>query len=142
MTDTSARGKTAARTASCACGALKIVTVGEPVRVHACCCLNCQKETGSVFSYSAFFPETAVSIEGEYKSWGQGMGSGQGGANWFCPTCGTRVLLRMEGLPGVVGISVGCFADPTFPPPKTIYWWRRHHRWLAPPPGIVVQDTQ
>jgi len=140
MTDP--REAPAQRTASCGCGTFKIVAVGEPVRVHACCCLNCQKETGTSFSYSAFYPEAAVSIEGPHKSWGQGMGSGQGGENWFCPTCGTRVALKLESLPGVLGISVGCFADPAFPPPQGIFWWQRHHQWFAPPVGIETHDTQ
>lgn len=130
------------RTASCACGAFRLVAMGAPVRVHACCCLNCQKETGSSFSYSAFFPEGAIAIEGHFNRWGQGMGSGQGGENWFCPTCGTRLVTKLEGLPGVLGISVGCFADPEFPPPQAIFWWRRHHSWFAPQPGIETHDTQ
>ena len=132
----------AKRTASCGCGAFEVVATGEPVRVHACCCLNCQKETGTSFSYSAFYPEAAISIAGPYRTWGQGMGSGEGGENWFCPTCGTRVVMKLEGLPGVLGVSVGCFADPDFPPPQGLYWWRRHHRWFAPPPGIETHDTQ
>jgi hypothetical protein len=137
-----AEQKPVRRTASCACGALRVVTIGEPVRVHACCCLNCQKETGSALSYSAFFPEIAAAIDGDFRRWGQGMGSGHGGENCFCPTCGTRVFMRIEALAGLIGISVGCFADPAFPPPSVIYWWRRHHHWLAPPDDIPLFDTQ
>ncbi len=142
MAEASARKQSVRRAASCACGAFKITTVGEPVRVHACCCLNCQKETGSAFSYSAFFPEAAVTVDGDFNRWGQDMGSGQGGENWFCPTCGTRVALYMEGLPGVLGISVGCFAEPSFPAPQTIFWWKRHHRWLTVPSGVATHETQ
>ncbi|MDZ4737615.1 MAG: GFA family protein [Rhodospirillaceae bacterium] len=133
----------ALRTASCSCGGLSITVTAPPVRVHACCCLNCQKESGSSFTYTAFFDEAAIAgVDGDHRRWGQSMGTGQGGELNFCPTCGARVFLRLEGLPGVVGIAVGYFSDPDFQKPATIYWWRRHHRWLPAPAGVETQDTQ
>jgi hypothetical protein len=143
MRDPSSAPDATRRTASCSCGALSITVTAAPVRVHACCCLNCQKESGSSFTYTAFFDEAAIAaVSGDYRRWGQGMGTGQGSELNFCPTCGARVFLRLEGLPGVVGIAVGHFSDPEFQKPATIYWWRRHHRWLPVPPEIEIQDTQ
>ena len=55
----SADGRTRSRsypkTAACACGALKVTVTAPPQMVHACACLDCQRGTGSAFSYSAFF---------------------------------------------------------------------------------------
>jgi hypothetical protein len=36
------------RTAQCHCGALKVITSGEPVQVYLCHCQSCQRRTGSV----------------------------------------------------------------------------------------------
>jgi hypothetical protein len=55
------------RTASCGCGNLKVTARGEPSEVYVCSCLNCQRESGSAFSYGAIYPEAAVSIAGERK---------------------------------------------------------------------------
>ena len=129
------------RTATCSCGALTVEAAGEPEWVHACCCLNCQKESASAFTYTAFFPDTAVTVvAGEVSSWSQGIGSGRGSELRFCPVCGGRVILRLEAIPGILGIGVGCFADPTYRPPATIYWWRRHHHWLPAPDGIALEE--
>jgi hypothetical protein len=38
------------RTATCACGQLQIVCTGEPMKVSACHCLECQRRTGSPFN--------------------------------------------------------------------------------------------
>ena len=57
-----------ARTASCACGALRVTARGAPAVVNACACLDCQTRSGSAFTYTAFFPNDALEIEGETRS--------------------------------------------------------------------------
>ncbi len=123
-------------TASCGCGNLTVTTRGEPADVYACSCLNCQRETGSAFSYGASFPEAAVSIAGERRVWRRQADSGRWIETEFCPTCGVAVIYRLELLPGTIGVSVGCFADPDFAKPKELYWAERRHHWLQFPEGI------
>ncbi|MFL5008270.1 MAG: GFA family protein, partial [Microvirga sp.] len=52
------------RTATCACGQLRVTVEREPERVLACNCRECQRRTGSVFGVSAYFAAAAVGIEG------------------------------------------------------------------------------
>jgi len=54
----------------------------------------------------------------------------------FCPTCGTTVYWETEKYPDRCGIAVGCFADPTFPPPVMSMYEQFKHFWLHLPPGI------
>ena len=89
----------------------------EPLEVYLCSCKDCQRGTGSAFSYAAIFPEPAVSIAGEQRTYRQRGDSGRFVDSFFCPICGTAVLFRAEGLPGTFGVPVGCFADPTFARP-------------------------
>jgi hypothetical protein len=130
------------KTAACACGALKVTVTAPPQMVHACACADCQRSTGSAFSYSAFFPESVVEIAGDLKTWRRSSDSARWNESGFCPTCGVTVICRLEALPGIVGVSVGCFNAPDFPGPGRLYWNSRRHQWLELPIGIERVDTQ
>jgi hypothetical protein len=130
------------RAARCACGALSVTARGEPVDVYLCSCLDCQRGTGSAFSYAALFPESEVTIAGERRRYESRGDSGRAIESSFCPTCGTAVIFRAEGLQGVVGVPVGCFADPRFAKPSKMFWASRRHRWLDLPAEISLIETQ
>ena len=40
-----------------------------------------------------------------------------GGTFHFCPVCGSTVYYTADADDARIGVKVGCFADPTFPPP-------------------------
>jgi hypothetical protein len=131
-----------ARTATCACGNLKLTVSGPPLDVYVCCCLECQKMSGNVFTYSAWFADTEIEFEGEYRSWRRQNASGRWVENSFCTTCGTGVFRRVLAFPGRTAISVGCFADPTFVGPMRVYWSSRKHEWFVLPPGAQAVSEQ
>jgi hypothetical protein len=56
--------------------------------------------------------------------------SGDKAAYFFCPTCGSTVFYENEGLPDVVAIPVGAFADPDFPIPERSIFEGRRHLWV------------
>ena len=130
------------RTARCGCGNLTVTTRGEPTDIYACSCLACQKKSGGAFTYSAIFPDTAVSVAGERRAWRHHGDSGRWIETEFCPTCGVSVCFRMEAWPTVMGVYIGCFADPDFARPTRLYWAARRHRWLTFPDDIAVMETQ
>ncbi|MEX2165728.1 MAG: GFA family protein [Methyloceanibacter sp.] len=130
------------RIASCLCGNLKVGARGEPVDVYLCGCRDCQRKSGSAFGYAALYAESAVTIAGEQRTYRRNGDSGRLIETHFCPTCGVTVFFHAEGLPGLVGIAAGCFADPDFTKPSRLYWASRHHRWLDLPPSIAREDTQ
>lgn len=130
------------RIASCACGGLTVTARGEPADVYLCSCLDCQRGTGSAFSYAALFPESDISCAGDARKYQSRGDSGRAIESSFCPTCGTAVMFRAEGLPGVIGVPVGCFADSSFAKPSKLFWASRRHHWLDLPPGIAAIDTQ
>jgi hypothetical protein len=58
----------------------------------------------------------------------------------FCPDCGSQVFYTEPTEPDLVVVSVGAFADPSFPPPtESGYDWRRHP-WVGLPES-VQRDT-
>ena len=130
------------KTAACACGAVTVTASAAPQMVHACSCLDCQRRSGSAFSYSAFFPKSTVTIGGEPTRWRDSSEAGRWTETNFCPTCGVTVMIRLEALPDLVCVPVGCFSTPDFPAPAKLYWNSRRHHWLDLPPGIERVETQ
>src|SRR5215467_7534447 len=128
------------RTASCSCGQLRIQVEGEPRIVGVCNCLACQRRTGSVFAALASFaaPFEVTGRATEY------VRTGDAGATFrfrFCPTCGTNLFHTEEGEGDrSVGVAVGAFADPTFPPPQVSIYDCRRHPWVRLPPGAHAYE--
>ena len=121
------------RQARCACGGFRVDTVGEPDRVLACNCRECQRRTGSVFGVAGYFPEAQViGVVGESRDFTRTSGAVTFVMS-FCPRCGTSVLWRSSALPEHVAIAVGCFADPCFPQPTEVAWVAEHHPWVRFP---------
>ncbi len=131
-----------ARTASCACGALRVTARGAPAVVNACACLDCQTRSGSAFTYTAFFPNDALEIEGEPRSFRTMRAAGRWHEASFCPACGVSLFARLEVFPHLTGIAVGCFGDSAFAAPDGFYWASRRHHWLPAPTSVKVVDTQ
>jgi hypothetical protein len=134
--------RTRVRTASCACGTLRVTTSGAPEVVNACSCFNCQKRSGSSFTYTAFFPSDAIKVEGETGSYREKRATGRWHEVSFCVTCGVAVISRLEVFPHLTGVAVGCFSDPGFDTPHGFYWAARRHHWLPAPEGVKVEQEQ
>jgi len=120
------------RIASCSCGQLRIEVHGEPRGVGVCHCLECQRRTGTVFAALASFsaPYQVTGTATEY------VRAGDQGARFrfrFCPICGTTVFHTEEGHERTVGVAVGAFADPGFPPPRVSVYECRRHSWVQLP---------
>jgi hypothetical protein len=136
------------RTASCNCGQLRVTCTGpDPDRVVMCNCYLCQKQTGSVFSDQARFPNEQVKIEGKSMAWVfdgaaplpyRTCASSNGITNspadvvtsHFCPECGSTVYYYRKSDPARTGVRVGAFADNTFPPPMGSGFEEYMHPWV------------
>lgn len=96
-----------------------------------CHCLDCQRRSGSAFAFQARWPEAQVAFSGEPSEWSHTGDSGNRASFRFCPSCGGTIAYISEGLPGLIAIPVGTFADPAFPPPEYSVFESRKHRWVA-----------
>lgn len=124
-------GKEAIKEARCGCGRCSIALRGEPDKVYACACTECQRTTGSVFAYRAMYHKTAiVSSQGKTRVWHRPDGPGSWIENVACDHCGTVVYQSGAKIRDKVSVSVGCFSDPAFAPPAAIYFGSRSHAWL------------
>jgi hypothetical protein len=119
------------RTAACRCGRLQVECRGDPIRVSACHCLECQRRTGSAFSVQARWPADRLRIIGGPRSWTRAGDSGARTTYLFCGQCGSTVACASTAWSGVTAVPVGALADPRFPPPRYSFFEATKHSWAA-----------
>ena len=88
-------------TGGCLCGQVRYSANTEPAFVGVCHCKNCQKQTGTAFSVLVGIPKTAMSIQGQLKTFHDTGDSGQAVDRNFCPECGSPVFTDAAVMPGV-----------------------------------------
>jgi hypothetical protein len=104
-----------------------------------CHCLACQKRSGSVFAVQARWPADRVTVEGHAREYKRTGDEGSTATFRFCPTCGATVYFDNDSMPGTIAVSVGAFADPSFPPPRVSVYGVRRHPWAAMP-ALVIEE--
>jgi len=127
-------------TGQCLCGAVKYEITGEPIRMAACHCKDCQRSSGTGHMSLAFFKESDVSVSGETSSFDAKADSGNINTRHFCPNCGSRLFTRNSGRPGVIGIAVGCADDNSWFSPQAVVYNARCEAWDAIPLEIPKFD--
>lgn len=104
----------------CLCGKVRFEASGSPCRVGICHCLDCRKHHGALFHASAVFPEHAVSIAGETRSYA---------GRHFCPVCGSSVFSRSAD---EIEVHLGALDAPNQLKPTYELWTVRRESWLPP----------
>jgi hypothetical protein len=122
----------ATREAACHCGQLRLEVAGDPFVVSLCHCLACQRRTGSAFGIQAAFKPDQVRVAGRYKDHLRVSDEADRKEHvfHFCPDCGSQVFYTEPTEPDLIVVSVGAFADPSFPPPTESFYDSRRHPWL------------
>lgn len=109
-------------TGGCLCGDVRITASGAPYRVGLCHCLDCRKHHGALFSASAIFPDSAVTIKGEPRDYH---------GRFFCSRCGSSVFARTGD---EIEVHLGSLDAPDQLPPTYENWTVRREAWLPPFP--------
>jgi hypothetical protein len=122
----------ATRTATSACGQLRVICAGDPVKVSLCHCLDCQKRTGSTYGVAAFFPRNDVQAHGVFRTYRRTADSGFAVNFHFCPDCGSTVFWELARKPDAIAVALGSFADPKLPAPSQSAYNVRRHAWVPP----------
>jgi len=128
----------ATRDAACSCGQLRLEAAGDPVRISMCHCLACQRRTGSAFGMQAGFKADQVQIAGRFNDFARISDESDRKEHvfHFCPDCGSQVFYTEPTQPDLIVVSVGAFADPSFPPPTESGYDSRRHPWVGLPDSI------
>jgi hypothetical protein len=126
------------RDAACHCGQLRLEVEGDPLAVSICNCLACQRRTGSAFGMQAGFKPEQVHVTGRFSDYSRISDESDRKEHvfHFCPDCGSQVFYTEPTEPDLIVVSVGSFADPTFPPPTESGYDFRRHPWVGLPDSI------
>jgi len=135
---------TVVRHASCHCGQLRLEVEGEPFAVSICNCLACQRRTGSAFGMQAGYRPDQVQVVGSYKDYSRISDEADRKEHvfHFCPECGSQVFYTEPTEPDLIVVSVGAFADPSYPPPTESGYDSRRHPWIGLPDTIERQTRE
>ena len=112
----------------CHCGAVRYVCSEEPTTVVNCHCGDCQQIAGSAFITGVLVPEGQVTVNGELKSYKVKADSGNGVTRNFCPICGTRIMVELDG--GVVGVSYTTLDDSSWLEPAIEFYTSKAQPWI------------
>jgi hypothetical protein len=128
----------ATREAACHCGQLRLEVSGDPFAVSICHCLACQRRTGSAFGVQAGFKAEQIEISGRYSDYARTSDEADRKVHvfHFCPDCGSQVFYTEPDNLDLVVVSVGAFADPSFPPPTESGYDSSRHAWVQLPDSI------
>jgi hypothetical protein len=132
----------ATREAACHCGQLRLEVAGDPFAVSICHCLACQRRTGSAFGMQAGFKADQVQVAGRFSDYSRISDEADRKEHvfHFCPDCGSQVFYTEPAEPDLIVVSIGSFADPSFPPPTESGYDSRRHAWIGLPDTIERYD--
>ena len=123
----------ASREGGCACGAVRYRLASDPLFVHCCHCLNCQRQTGSAFVVNLLIEaDRVVLLAGEPQPVDVPRDDGGKQRIFRCPTCQVAVFSEY-GRPAVRFVRGGTLDDPTNVTPDVHIYTRSKVSWLALP---------
>ncbi len=129
----------------CACGSVRYRLTSEPLFVHCCHCLNCQRQTGSAFVINVLIETDRVEVlAGDPQVVSVPRERGLTQEIWRCPTCQIAVFSQYT-FPEVRFVRAGTLDDPSAVAPDVHIFTRSKLPWVALPDSVpafeVYYDT-
>ena len=134
------------REGGCACGEVRYRLASEPLFVHCCHCLNCQRQTGSAFVINVLIETGRVELlAGEPQPTSVPRSGGKKQKIWRCPTCQTA-LYSQYTTPRIRFVRAGTLDDPASVAPDVHIFTRSKLPWVTLPESVpafnVYYDTE
>jgi hypothetical protein len=121
----------------CACGSVRYRLESEPMFVHCCHCLDCQRQTGSAFVLNALIETDRITLlAGEPQSVGVPTDSGKPHRIFRCPNCQVALWSEYGGRTRMRFVRVGTLDTPAALKPDVHIYVRSKQPWLQLPAGV------
>lgn len=120
----------------CLCGSVQYESAADPQMAGHCHCVDCRKSSGSGHCTHVFVPETAFSVSGELRFYDRAADSGNIISRGFCPTCGSAILSRNSGMPGMTFVRASSLDDPDIIAPQMVVYASRAPKWDHMDPSL------
>jgi hypothetical protein len=135
----------AQREGGCSCGEVRYRLISEPLFVHCCHCLNCQRQTGSAFVINVLIETDRVELlEGAPVAVDVPRERGKQRI-WRCPTCETALYSKYTS-PKVRFVRAGTLDDPSSVEPDVHIFTRSKLPWVTLPESTpsfdIYYDTE
>lgn len=129
------------REGGCACGAVRYRLTADPLFVHCCHCLNCQRQTGSAFVINILIEADNVEIsQGDLQMVGVPRSGGKKQEIWRCPECQIALFSQYTS-PSVRFVRAGTLDDPASVAPDVHIFTRSKLPWVGIPADVPGFDV-
>jgi hypothetical protein len=129
------------REGGCACGAVRYRLTSDPLFVHCCHCLNCQRQTGSAFVVNLLIEADRVEVlSGEPQPVDAPRDDGSRQRIFRCPGCQVAVFSEY-GRPEVLFVRGGTLDDPTGIRPDVHIYTRSKVGWVTLPESVPAFEA-
>jgi hypothetical protein len=130
-----------AREGGCSCGAVRYRLASEPLIVHCCHCLNCQRQTGSAFVVNALIESDRLELlAGDPVPVDAPRDDGSNQRIYRCQTCQIAVFSEYGG-PAIRFVRGGTLDDPSSVTPDVHIYTRSKVPWIALPESVPAFDV-
>ena len=128
----------AIREGRCSCGEVRYRLTADTLIVHACHCLNCQRQTGSAFVINILIETDCVEVvTGEVERVDLPRDDGAIQPVFRCPTC--RIALFSEyDRPWLRFVRAGTLDDPASVTPDVHIYTRSKLDWVTLPQSALA----
>jgi hypothetical protein len=124
----------------CSCGAVRYRLASEPMFVHCCHCLNCQRQTGSAFVVNLLIERDRVEVSGELEAVDVPRDDGSSQRIYRCPQC--RVALCSEyTYPSIWFVRAGTLDEPRGIEPDVHIFTKSKVGWVTLPESVPAVDV-
>jgi hypothetical protein len=125
----------------CACGAVRYRLTSDPLFVHCCHCLNCQRQTGSAFVINLLIETDRVELlAGDPVPIAVPRSGGKKQKVWRCPTCQIAVYSQYTHR-HVRFVRGGTLDDPAAVSPDVHIFTRSKLPWVTLPDSVPAFAT-
>jgi len=129
------------REGGCACGAVRYRLTSDPLFVHCCHCLSCQRQTGSAFVVNAMIEADRVELlAAEPHAVDVPRDDGSTQAIFRCPACQVAVFSTYTR-PEVRFVRAGTLDDPASVAPDVHIFTRSKLPWVELPASVPAFDV-
>ena len=125
----------------CACGAVRYRLTSEPLFVHCCHCLNCQRQTGSAFVVNLLLEADRVELlRGDPQPVDVPRDDGSTQRIWRCPACQVALYSSYTS-PRVRFVRGGTLDEPRAIRPDVHIFTRSKVDWVTLPEDVPAFDV-
>jgi hypothetical protein len=132
---------TVSREGGCSCGEVRYRLASDPLFVHCCHCLNCQRQTGSAFVINLLIEADRVELlSGEPRAVDVPRNDGSPQRIYRCPSCQVAVFSEY-GRPEIRFVRGGTLDEPSGVAPDVHIFTRSKLGWVALPEAVPAFDV-